>query len=290
MRPESRGAHFRSTIPTDEVPFGPQEFADKIRAAANRSTGALILEPVDTPEVRAALHEAEAKGLGIVLLDSPLPATSPGKPYPVISFSGFDEAAKQLVQSAIQDAKSARLPGGGPTLVIENIHKDLYSKQRLESLISALKAADLPFESMTLDGEQKTAKEVVQDYLKNHPKVTTILADHESGVTAAFDARQEWLKTHKNTYLVGGYFACDARLMPPLKNNVQGLIDRNIEGYARKALQVALDLMDGKAVPDRALVEVRLLHSPMPLEPIRSTSDDRQNQKTEANTAKQPGP
>ena len=267
-----------------------QEFADKIRAAANRSTGAVILDPVDAPEVRAALNEAEAKGLGIVLLDSPVPATSPGKPYPVVSFSGFDEAAKQLVQSTIEDAKAARLPADGTTLVIENTHKDLYSKDRLESLTSALKAAGVAFETMTLDGEQKTAKVVVQDYLKNHPKVTTILADHESGVTAAYDARQEWIKTHKNTYVVGGYFACDARLNPPLKNNVQGLIDRNVEGYARKALQVALDLMDGKPVSDRALVEVHLVHTPIEPQPIRST-DDRQSEKTGARSAgNKPGP
>ncbi len=59
--------------------------------------------------------------------------------------------------------------------------------------------------------------------------------------------------------------------MQPVKDRVQGLIDRNVEGYARKALQVALDLMDGKPVPERALVDVRFIHTPPPLTPRPSS-------------------
>ena len=49
-----------------------------------------------------------------------------------------------------------------------------------------------------------------------------------------------------------------------MKARVQGLVDRNVEGYARKALEVALDLMDGKSVPERALVDVRFYPNPPP--------------------------
>ena len=52
-----------------------------------------------------------------------------------------------------------------------------------------------------------------------------------------------------------------------MKDHVQGLVDRNVEGYARKALQVALDLMEGKPVPERALVDVRFIRTPPPFIP-----------------------
>ena len=100
--------------PRDNQPVSPVQLAGEIRTAANRSTGALILEPVDVPEVREALREAESRGLGVVLLDSPLPATSPGKPYPFVTFKGFAEAAKQLVETVADDAGCCACPPTAP--------------------------------------------------------------------------------------------------------------------------------------------------------------------------------
>ncbi|MGA9924021.1 MAG: sugar ABC transporter substrate-binding protein [Isosphaeraceae bacterium] len=257
--------------PRDNQPVSPVQLAGEIRTAANRSTGALILEPVDVPEVREALREAESRGLGVVLLDSPLPATSPGKPYPFVTFKGFAEAAKQLVETVADDARVLRLPADGTTLVIENRDQDSYSRDRLESITSALKAAGRAYDIVSFDGEQKGATEVVLEYLKTHPKLTVILADHDFGVAGAFDAREQWKKTNKNIFAIGGYFACDVRLTQRVKDHVQGLVDRNVEGYARKALQVALDLMDGKPVPERALVDVRFIHTPPPFIPPPSS-------------------
>ncbi len=253
--------------PQDNQPVSPVQLASEIRTAANRSTGALILEPVDVPEVREALREAESRGLGVVLLDSPLPATSPGKPNPVVTFKGFAEAAKQLVETVADDGRVLRLPADGTTLVIENRDKDFYSRDRLESITSALKAAGRAYDIVSFDGKQKGATEVVLEYLKTHPKLTVILADHDFGVAGAFDAQEQWKKTSKNMFAIGGYFACDARLTQSVKDHVQGLVDRNVEGYARKALQVALDLMEGQPVPERALVDVRFIHTPPPFIP-----------------------
>ncbi len=253
--------------PQDNQPVSPVQLASEIRTAANRSTGALILEPVDVPEVREALREAESRGLGVVLLDSPLPATSPGKPNPVVTFKGFAEAAKQLVETVADDGRVLRLPADGTTLVIENRDKDFYSRDRLESITSALKAAGRAYDIVSFDGKQKGATEVVLEYLKTHPKLTVILADHDFGVAGAFDAQEQWKKTSKNMFAIGGYFACDARLTQSVKDHVQGLVDRNVEGYARKALQVALDLMEGKPVPERALVDVRFIRTPPPFIP-----------------------
>jgi ABC-type sugar transport system substrate-binding protein len=252
---------FRVVSPQDDEPMSPGQLASEIRTAANRKTGALILEPVDAPEVRAALREAESRGLGVVLLDSPLPATAPGKPYPFVTFQGFAEAAKQLVATVAEDARVLHLPADGTTLVVENRDKDFYGRERLESITNALKAAGRAYDLVSFDGDSNKAAEVVLEYLKTHPKLTVILADHDDGVTGAFNARERWGKTNKQMFAIGGYFACDARLAQHVKDRVQALVDRNVEGYARKALQLALDLMDGKPVPERALVDVRLIHT-----------------------------
>ncbi len=252
---------FRVVSPQDDEPMSPGQLASEIRAAANRKTGALILEPVDAPEVREALREAESRGLGVVLLDSPLPATAPGKPYPFVTFQGFAEAGKQLVATVAEDARVLHLPADGTTLVVENRDKDFYGRERLESITNALKAASRAYDLVSFDGDSNEAAKLVQEYLKTHPKLTVILADHDAGVTGAFDAREKWGRTNKQMFAIGGYFACDARLSQHVKESVQGIVDRNVEGYARKALQVALDVMDGKPVPERALVDVRLIHT-----------------------------
>ena len=129
-----------------------------------------------------------------------------------------------------------RLPADGTILVIENRDKDFYSRDRLESITSALKSAGRAYDLVSFNGEQKGATEVVLEYLKTHPKLTVIISDHDFGVVGAFDAREQWKKTNKNMFAIAGYAACDARLDDNMKTRVQGLIDRNVEGYARKAL------------------------------------------------------
>jgi ABC-type sugar transport system substrate-binding protein len=175
-------------------------------------------------------------------------------------------------------------------LVIENRDKDFYSRDRLQSITSALKAAGRAYDIVSFDGEQKEAAKLVLEYLKTHPKLTVILADHDSGVAGAFDAREQWRKTSKNVFAIGGYSACDARLPQTVKDRVQGLVDRNVEGYARKALQVALDLMDGKPVPERALVDVRLVHTPAPFIPPPSSEGTQEKKAAEGPVGEKPKP
>ena len=73
------------------------------------------------------------------------------------------------------------------------------------------------------------------------------------------------------SFAIAGYAACDVRLSDEIKQMVQGLVDRNLEGYAQKAVQVALDLMDGKPVSEQNVVELRLVHTPPPVLPPSSS-------------------
>jgi ABC-type sugar transport system substrate-binding protein len=252
---------FRSVKPDKEQPKTPAQLAQEIRAAANRGAGAVILEAIDAPEVRDALREAGARGTAIVLLDTPLPSPSPGIKYPYVTVEGFTEAGQEVVQTLIEEAKRFGRPADGTALVIHNTHQDFYSRRRFESITGALKAAGRAYEIMEFDGDQQAVTDRVYDYLKSHPKLAILLADEDFGLGAAFHGRLRWLKEDNHPVpVVGGYAANDARLDLLVKERVSAMADRNVEGYARAALQLALDQMGGKTVPERVALEMPIVY------------------------------
>ena len=89
------------------------------------------------------------------------------------------------------------LPADGTTLVIENRDKDSTAGIVWNRSPSALKAAGRAYDTVSFNGEQKEATEVVLEYLKTHPKLTVILADQDLGVAGAYDAREQWKKRTK---------------------------------------------------------------------------------------------
>ena len=235
------------------------EMAQAIRKAADRMTGCLIVEPLDDPEVRKALIEAGSKGLPIVLLDTPLPSSPPAKPYPCVTFTGFAEAGKAIVEILKEDAALLKLPASGTALVVENRQKDVYSRQRLESLTGALKSAGMAYEVLTFDGEAKEAADLVSKHLESHPGVTMILGEDDFGLGGVHQVRSERKKQGKPEVVAGGYAACDERANPLVKQGTEVLADCSMAGFSRKALQVALDLMDGKPAPERVEIEMPLV-------------------------------
>lgn len=259
-------------------PMTPVELATAIRAAASGSIGALILEPIDAPEVRAALHDAEARGLSIVLLDTPLPASSPGKNYPTLSFTGFTEAGRSIVEAVIQDGKAQKLPTDSPILVLESKTKELTSQARLDSLLTALKASGRKYEVLAYEGDSEVVSKLVDRYLKEHPKAAIIVSDSDAGVIGAFQSSVSLRKSGERMVVLGGFAACDSRLNDLIQRLTPALADRNIEGYARKALQTSLDLMDGKPAPERVELPVpflrKVLTTPPTFTPQLRGADD----------------
>ncbi|MBV8488303.1 MAG: substrate-binding domain-containing protein [Planctomycetaceae bacterium] len=252
---------FRSEMPEENEPSGPERLAREIRAAVDRTTGVLIVEPIDAPAVRDALHEAEAKGLSIVLLDAPLPSLSPGKSYPYVAFQPIAPVSRKLVETLADDAKWLHLPPHGKALVIKDNDEDCLDPDRLESIKKALQEAGYPFEIVEVVASvPNEAIELLRKKFETSPNVTIAVADHEYSLQAAFEGRDRWRGPGKHAVALGGYAACDARLDSLPKALSECVIDRNTEGYARKALQVALDLMDGKPVAERNEVELRLIH------------------------------
>jgi len=250
---------FRATNPEGTSPLSAAEITQATRKAADRMTGCLIVEPLDDPEVRKALTEAGSKGLPIVLLDTPLPSSPPAKPFPCVKFTGFTEAGKAIVQILKEDAAQLKLPASGTALVIENRQKNVFSRPRLESLTGALKAAGLAYQVVTFEGEAKEAAEVVTKHLESHPGVTMILSDDDFGLEGVHKVRTERKKQGKPEVVAGGFGALDERANSMVKQGTEVMAECSTVSYARKALQVALDLMNGKPAPERVEVEMPLL-------------------------------
>ncbi len=242
-----------------------------IRKAADRMTGCLIVEPLDDTEVRKALFEAGSKGLPLVLLDTPLPSFPPAKPYPCVTFTGFAGAGKAIVKILKDDAAQLKLPSGGMALVVENRQKSVHSRPRVESLTGALKAAGLAYEVVTFDGEAKEAAEVVTKHLDSHPAVTMIIGEDDFSMEGIHRVRSERKKQGKPEVVAGGYAACDERANPAVRQGSEVLADCSMLGYSRKALQVALDLMDGKPAPERVEIEMPLVRKGIASGPSQET-------------------
>jgi ABC-type sugar transport system substrate-binding protein len=245
---------FRSVKPEKSGPMSPASLTQAIRAATSRG-GAIIVEPIDAPEVRRALDEAAAKGVSIVLLDTAVPSSSSGKPHPRLTFGGFAGAGKKVVEGALDEAKLMGFPADGKIILTHTSPGDGYSDRRFRSLADALEAAGRTFEVLPLDtGDGQSDK--VLAMLRSHPNTIIILFDDDYGLAAAHFARKKWVENGHREIVLAGYAACDIRLDIIVKGKAAALVDRNIEGYSRKALQLAIDQVEGRPVPEVTELEV----------------------------------
>lgn len=268
-----RKCGFHETKPEGESPMTPTELAGAIRKAADRMTGCLIVEPIDDTEVRKALNDASSRGLPLILLDTPLPSFPPLKPYPCVAFSGFEKTGQEIVAILKEDAAKLKLTGAGKALVLDSEEKDANSRKRLDSLTNALKAAGVTYDVLAFDGDAKAAENALSKYLESHSNVTMILGVDDISMGGVHRVRAERKKQQKPEIVAGGYAACDDRSNPFLKEGTEVLADSSMQGYTRKALQVAIDLMDGKPAPERVEVEMPLSRSviasgPLPARPV----------------------
>jgi ABC-type sugar transport system substrate-binding protein len=252
---------FRVVKPEHDQPLTPAQIAQAIASAAESGTGGVIVEAIDAPEVHEALREAQSKGLAIVLLDSPLTSSSLPRPIPYLTRAGFEAAGKKLVDALIADARLLHLATDGTALVMHSTEKDFDVAPALESITRALKTAGRRFEILSHDEDQTKTIEKITGYIQAHPEATMIFADHEVGLTSAFLARMAQRKEGKSIFVLGGYAALDVRIDLLVKQGSEAIVDRNAEAYARKALQLVLDQMSGKSVPERNELEVQFVHN-----------------------------
>jgi ABC-type sugar transport system substrate-binding protein len=232
-------------------PGDPAEVqAQAIRDAINRNSAAIVVEPVDSPKVVQALSAARDKRVKVVLLDGTVTTPSDGKPFPRVTFGSFKKAGRDIVQGARKEAARLKLDPKSPALLLIRAERDAHSSDRVESLKNALKDAEIPLDgTLEFGADIDEAKNQLKAMLSKH-RVGYVLADEDHGMDIAYEVLAEQHKEGKPTYLTAGYISYDSGLNHFAVNNCAALVDRNLLGLSRKAIETAIALTKGKSVPE----------------------------------------
>ncbi len=232
----------------------PARQASLIREAIARGVAALIVEPAEAPEIADALAEAQAKGVVVVLIDRTVP--SRGKPFTVVTHEPFSKSARSLVDAVLKDVKIEELSPRGPAILLVNDLADSHTAGRAAALKDALRDAGVTMlDPLTFDGGPANAWLKLIGALAVHPEVDIVLADEHQGLSAAGNVQADKSKIKPIFAGYTMYGGEDLRLgsLP----GCAAVADRNIQMLVRKFLKAAVDLAEGKTIPER--IEVPLI-------------------------------
>jgi ABC-type sugar transport system substrate-binding protein len=252
-------ASLRLLKPEGSEDLTPDRIAAGIRSAIARGSRLLVMEPKDTPEIRAALLDAESRGMAILLLDQTLPAHETGKSLPLLAVTGFPERGRDLVRAAFESAPRLGLPPDASALVLQNRQTDVYSKERQESLRDALKSAGRTFRMLEFEGDRKKAYSVLREAMKADPRARVILTEEDHGLGGAVDLHRDRPKLHLPAFALAGYASYDLRIDREVAQRCAGFVERGLGNYAITIAELAQAVFDGKPLPERTGIEMRFL-------------------------------
>lgn len=228
--------------------------ADLVRDSARRGAGALIVVPEDPKNLAPALAEARDKGIGIVLLNQPVPV--PGKPITVIKTPPFEESAKALVAAALKTPGMEQFPPDRQAVILVNSRKNEFTDERVAALKKALADAKLPVFQTVEFGKgvmrplATEAQKALEPLLAQNPKIALVLADEDQGLSGAVMARNE---LEKDFILVG--FAANPKTSNLVTvHECPAVADEEIVGLAREAVRTAVKLIKGEKVGETVVV------------------------------------
>jgi ABC-type sugar transport system substrate-binding protein len=239
---------FRLTKPEPGEPTSAAWMARAIRKAAELRY-AVILEPLDAPEVCEALRMFQTTGLGILLLDDPHSCPGPSVSTHRIRFTGFSDCGEAIVRTALEEATVQELPADQSIAIVRNRLTDAYSSQRQDSVTDALKMRKRLFDIVEFEGSQSEAHLRLIDYLKTHPKRPIVLALDHPGLLGAYKAHAELSTQKRPAFVLAGYALSDVRTGFPGHTACVGFAYQDLDVYSRKAAEIVVSLSNGKSVP-----------------------------------------
>jgi ABC-type sugar transport system substrate-binding protein len=191
----------------------PAREVDLVREAITRNALALIIEPADPTDRQMAevVQSARESGIPVVLLGRPLGAASSSavasngtgkiakdsadsattakpvasatplstgvKPLVVIAPPPFTASARQLVASAIRNAKNAKLDPKGGAVIMSNPAADSFVKERTAAILSALKDNGITvIDEITSSKTAEAGGKLLIEKLKSNPKLFLVFA------------------------------------------------------------------------------------------------------------------
>jgi ABC-type sugar transport system substrate-binding protein len=272
----------------DFLPAGDpaEQQAKLIRDDVERGVAAIIVEPVDSSLVAGELARAREKAVRVVLLDRPLTLPAGMKPFPLVTVEGFAGPAKQMVASAIHQAEETGLvpknpkgrgaqgapadpagkekpkaTNGGAALLLVNDQVDHRTADRVSSIKNALKDAGVPLvDTITFHGNATSAESLLKAKLAANPQVVYVFADEDRGLAGAYVVKMSESAPQK--FLIAAFVSFDQRIQREAVRICAAVTDRNLKGLVEKAVDTAINAINGKAVPDEIVV-------PLPFYPAK---------------------
>src|SRR5262249_45702733 len=196
------------------------------------------------------------QGTSVVLLDRPLAAPA-GKPFPTVVPAPLAASARSLVEAALADAKTAKLPADGKALILIPNPPDVHTEEIRDAFQAALKGAGVAgVETVEYNGTIEGAGATVAARLKQDPKLTLVLAASGDAISGTLGAREKARNEH--LIIVAGFTEAPIQTYESAFGATAAVADRNVLKVARDAFAVALRLAAGESVPDRTEVPVEM--------------------------------
>ncbi len=236
-------AVFRARGPVAGKPAATE--AGVVREAVADGISALIVVPDGSPDLPAALAEAEEKGVPVVLLGDPV-EPPPGKPpFTRVVPGSFDPAARQMVEAARADAKQLGLPEDLPAIILVDTGGDRYSKARVAAIKGATEAAGIKrVEMAPFDRGFDKAKAALLGALKAAPGGAMVFCDDDDALLAASRTRIDLNK--QPMIMVGGFAGSRGMWDPTYYAHESSFIECRNEQLAKLAVWTALSRVRGE--------------------------------------------
>jgi ABC-type sugar transport system substrate-binding protein len=275
-----------------EVQDLPARQAELIREALARNPRALIIEPSDPADrgLAEAVRDARSKGVPVVMLERPLEgaeaangssgdskAATPGQsdsssgktaplsrrdgPLVLVTAQSFAPFSKQLVESAMRNAKNAKLDPQGGAIILVNTSSDIFVNDRIAALRQALSAAGVKtIEQVAFAKQIPLGKALLTERLKAQPKISLVFAVDSLSATTCREANTDLVE---NRPFIMAAFASESHISDLTRvGDMAGVAEFAPLKVIRKAVNIASAIAQGKEVPSRVELPIIYYDSP----------------------------
>jgi ABC-type sugar transport system substrate-binding protein len=251
----------------------PQDQAQLVRAAVARHLHALVLEPADPADqaLAQAVQEAGNAHVPVVLVGRSLtglpqptaapPLAAPTSSVILVAPPPFAESAKQLVASAIRNAKNAKLnPQNGAFLLI-NTSGDSLIPDRVASIRDALKAAGITtVEEIPFVRDAQVAGKLLTDRLQANKKLALVFSFDSTSSSASNHVATELAQDRP--FVQAAYTSDDNLIRMTGMGEFAAVVEFFPTRMLRKAISTAVSLAQGRNVAGRVEFPVVFHDSP----------------------------
>ena len=245
--------------------------AELVRQAAERKPVAVIVEPADPSDLRLAQAVAETSVITpVFVLYRPLEglkkegsaATKPARGRVIMIVPpSFTESAGQLVASAIRNAKNASLDPTAGAIVVVNTVSDPFVDERVRAIHDQLKLAGVKQVSeIRFASRVEDCVKQLTERLKKDPKPTLVFGVDSPSMSGCREVSNQLID--ERPFITAGYSADEQLGMTARSGDLAAVADFMPTRLVRKAIAMAAEVADGKAVPDTIELAIVFHDSP----------------------------